>query len=233
MKTLYSILLWSAIITAALTGCFHKRVFQKTVPENVEKPAVQVEGEKRAASFIKTVTKPPVANPVEVVAAVHEVATELSSSLGAPKVEPTWADLHKIIAELRQANLAKDKQLEAWKAFGRKYAGKTIQGTGFDLGPFLGIGGMVGVVALCIFVPGVGFVLIRVVPVLWGMVRRMAIGIEGFAHDMPAEGEKLKQLYLGRKMNEVDKRIIKAKKKKIPHSVIEEMSIPIAHGVSV
>lgn len=225
MKRLSTILL--AFCLAMFAGCAAVRVFQKKVPTNTEKPPVQVEAEKSAAELIQLITTPPVKNPEKVVGDVHEIATGLSNSLGKPEVPVKLEDQSRVIADLRNGLLAKDKQLEAWKAFGRKYAGKELEGTGVDLGPWLGTGGLIGVIALCIFVPGAGFVILRVVPVLWGMVRRMATGVEAFAVAMPAEGDKLKHAFLDRSMNEIDKTIVKKRKKKIPEATVQKLAAPL------
>lgn len=224
MRFLTTILLAVVLMLVTLTGCMHLRIFQKKVPTDTEKPSVQVEGEKRAAELIQLISAPPVAHPEVAIVAVHEVATGLSNSLGKPLIPVKLEDQTNIINELRSGILAKEKQLEGWKAYGRKYGGMTIEGTGFDIGPLLGTGGLLGVIALCIFVPGFGFVILRVVPVLWGMVRRMATGIEAYSTALPAEGAKLKHAFLGRTMNEIDKRVVDGRKKKIKPAQVEELA---------
>src|SRR4051812_5973048 len=106
------LLICATIVLFFVTGCIHKRVFQTSVPDNVEKPKPQVQGEKRAASLIKLKSSPPVANPEKAVSEIHELATELSSSLGEPEKPVTLEDQSKVIAELRGGLLAKEKQLD-------------------------------------------------------------------------------------------------------------------------
>lgn len=198
------------------------RVFQKKVDgADAVKPAAQVEGEKRAAAYIVARTTPPVADPVKAVVDVNQVATGLSASLGQPAQPVKAEDKDAVIATLAAGLKAKDAQLDKWRAFGRKYAGTPLEDTGINLAGPAGLLGLVAVVAACVFVPGFGYVLLRLVPVLWGMVKRMAAGIESFAVDAPEQGKVLKEAYLSRKMNEVDKRIVKQRKKAIrPDEII-------------
>lgn len=225
---LYTILI--ACCLGLLTSCAAVRVFQKKVPADLtEKPAEQKEGEKRAAAFIQLRSAPPVGNPGQAVAEIHEVSNGLVSSLGLPDVPVKQDDFLKIIAELQNANIAKDKQLEAWKAFGRKYAGKELEGTGVDLGPWLGTGGLIAVIALCVLCPPIGWAVLRGVPILWGMVRRMATGVEAFAKAKPKESDKLK-VFLGQTMNELDKRIVKSRKS---NPKVQVMATKMASNISV
>lgn len=204
------------------------RVFQKKVdPKMADTPAAQTEGQKRAAAYIVARTSPPVADPVVAVQDVHQVATGLSASLGQPEKPVTAEEKDAVIASLRAGLAAKDAQLEKWKKFARDYANKPIEDTGINLAGPAGVLAFAGVIAACIFVPGFGYVLLRLVPVLWGMVRRMAVGIESFAKDMPEEAAKLKESYLSRKMNEVDKRILKGRKKKIRPDEIISSAAPV------
>lgn len=192
------------------------RVGQATIDvKTTEKPAAQVEGEKRAASFIAKRTAPPVVDAPAVVADVHQVATGLTASLGEPKEAVKVEDKDAILKELRGALVAKDKQIERWREFGRKYAGKPLEDTGINLAGPAGVLALAGVIAACVFIPGAGYAMLRLLPVLWGMVRRMTVGIESFAAEMPAEGAKLKQAYLARKMDTIDKRIVKGRKRTI------------------
>lgn len=221
------LVLWIVVMSS---GCALPQwhVFEEKVdPKKTEKPAVQVEGEKRAAKFIEVRTAPPVVDAPAVVADVHAVAKGLTASLGEPAEEVKAEDKDAILRELRGALVAKDRQIEAWRAWARKYAGKPLEDTGINLAGPAGLLALAGVVAACIFVPGFGYVLLRVLPVLWGMVRRMIVGIESYAAELPAEGEKLKQAYLGRKMDTIDKKIVKARKTRLkPEDVATATAAP-------
>lgn len=195
-----------------MAGCVlpEYRVFQEKVDvRKVEKSSEELEAEKRAAAFIKVRTTPPVPDAPAAVRDVHQVATELSSSLGEPRVEVKLEDKEKILAELREALVEKDRKIEAWRNWARKYAGTPLEGTGIDLAGPAGLLAFAGVIAACILVPGFGYLVLRIVPALWGLVKRTAVGIESFAADHASEGELLKQGYLGRKMDTRDKKIIR------------------------
>lgn len=206
-------------LIACLFGCSllpEWRVFQKKVPATLtEKPKAQAEGERQAAAFIRQQTTPPVPDPVKAVARVYPVAAALSASLGEPLQAIEGDDPAKTLETLRQGLIAKETQLEAWKAFGRKYAGKELEGTGFDLAGPAGLVAIVGLAAAVIMCPAVGWVLLRVIPVLWGMIRRIMTGVENFAVENPDAAGRLKEGYLSRTMNEVDKKIIKRRKAKL------------------
>jgi hypothetical protein len=206
----------AAILLAALVGgCAlpQWRVFQAKVdPKLAEKPALQVEGEKRAASYIAKRTAPPVPDPVAAVADVQQVAVGLTASLGEPAKAVVLADKADVLAEMRGALLAKERQLDKWKDFGRKHAGKPIEDTGVNLAGPAGLLGLIGIIAACVACPPLFWALLRGVPVLWGMVRRMSAGIESFAAEVPGPGETLKANYLARKMDTLDKRIVRRRK---------------------
>lgn len=224
---LVAVLVWAAFVSGCQVAEW--RVFQKKVDgKEGEKPAAQVEGEKRAAAYIVARTTPPVPDPAGAVQDVQQVATGLSASLGQPATPVTVADRDAVIATLTAGLKAKDAQLDKWRAFGRKYADRPLEDTGINLAGPAGFLGLIAVIAACVFVPGFGYVLLRLVPVLWGMVKRMAAGIESFAADAPAQGKVLKESYLARKMNEVDKRIVKARKKAIrPDEIISEATVAV------
>jgi len=224
---LVAVVAWAVFVSGCQVAQW--RVLQKKVDgADGVKPAAQVEGEKRAAAYIVARTTPPVADPAVAVQDVNQVATGLSSSLGQPATPVTTADRDAAIATLTAGLKAKDAQLDKWRAFGRKHAGVALEDTGINLAGPAGLLAFAGVIAACIFVPGFGYVLLRLVPVLWGMVKRMAAGIESFAADAPAQGKVLKEAYLSRKMNEVDKRIVKQRKKAIrPEELISAASVAV------
>jgi len=188
---LVAILAWACFVTGCQLPSF--RVFQRKVDGvAAETPAAQLEGQKRAARYIAQRTAAPVKDAPAVVADVHEVAVGLSASLGEPSKPVTADDREAVIASLRAGLLAKDAQLEKWKAFGRKYAGTPLEGTGIDLAGPTGLLVLAGVVAACIFVPGFGWMLLRVIPVLWSGLKRSAGMVEALAREAPEAVAKLK-----------------------------------------
>lgn len=202
-----------AIALLALSGCAlpQWRVFQKTIPaDQSAPPPAQVEGQKRAAAYIAAVTTPPVANPAQTVGDVHEVAADLSASLGQPKEPVKAEDRDKVIRGLQDGLKAKDAQLDAWRAFGRKYAGTPLEGTGINLAGPAGLLGLVGVVAACIACPALGYAVLRVLPVLWGYFRRTTQAIGEFAAERPEAGAALASK-LGDRMDKVHKRLVKVR----------------------
>ncbi len=203
------------LLALTLAGCqlAQWRVFQKKVDgKDGEKPAAQVEGEKRAAAYIVARTTPPVADPAGAVVDVNQVATGLSASLGQPEKPVTVADKDAVIATLTAGLKAKDAQLDKWRAFGRKYAGTPLENTGVNLAGPAGFLGLLGVIAACVFVPGFGYVLLRLLPLLWGFFRRTTEAIGDFAKSNPDAGKQLAAT-LGDKMDKVHKRLVKTRAK--------------------
>lgn len=216
----------TGLVICTLVGCSllpEIRVFQKAVPSDAkatEKPAAQIEGEKKGAAFIREATKPPVGNPAKTVEEVHEVATALSASLGEPAKPVSAEDKDAIIASLRDGLKAKDAQLEKWRAFGRKYGGTELEGTGIDLASFLGVGGLLGVIALCVFVPGFGWVLLRLVPVLWGSLKKIAVSVDALKVTEPDAAKTLLPIFSGQ-MDGLHKQVIRRVRKGITAEQIE------------
>lgn len=207
------------LIVALLAGCAlmpEWRVFQAKVdPKLAEKPAEQVEAERRAAAFIRETSARPAADPVAQVATIHSVAVPLASSLGEPKVAATAADKDRIIAELRHGVLAEQRNAEQWKAFARKYASKPLEDTGINLAGPAGLLFLVGIVAACIFVPGFGYVLLRLLPVLWSALTRAVGLVEKVATEAPAAVAKFKST-LPQREDAARKAVRLAKRRAIP-----------------
>lgn len=212
------------------TGCAlmpEWRVFQKKIPADMgTKPPAQVEGERQGAAFIRDLTTPPVDDPAQAVADIYPVATALSASLGEPDKPVAVEDRDAIIASLRQGLAAKDAQLEKWRAFGRKYAGKELEGTGIDIAGPTGLLILAAIVAACIFLPGFAWLAARVVPLLWRTVRQTAVGIESFAKENAEAGAKLKKDYLSRKMDTAPKTLVKTLKHRITPDELETAPTP-------
>jgi len=203
------------ILLALLTlgGCAMPewRVFQRKVPVTMsEKPAKQIEGEKQGAALIREITTPPVQDAAVAVQKVHEVAISLSASLGEPAQPVKLEDQAAVIAALRNGLIAKEHQLEQWKAFGKKYGGMPLEGTGIDLAGPTGFIGLIAIVALCIAFPPIGYIILRALPVLWGYFRSSTTAISGFIAEHPDAGEQLKAK-LSSKMDLAHKRLVKAR----------------------
>jgi hypothetical protein len=168
------------------------RVFQTKVPANIEKPPAQAEGEKRGAAYIRARSAPPVGDPSQAVRDIYPAAEALAASLGEPAKPVAVEDKDAVIAALRAGNRAKDGQLDAWKAFGRKYAGLPLEGTGINLAGPVGLLGLVAVVAACIACPALGYAVLRVLPLLWGYFRRTTQAVNELAQSNPDAADKLK-----------------------------------------
>lgn len=194
-----------------LTACAlpQWRVFQRRVPATESaKPAPQEEGERRAAAYIHEATRPPVPDAAATVEKVHQVAAGLRSSLGEPAQPVRVADYEAVLRELREGIRQRDEQLERWKAFGRKHGGIALEGTGLNLAGPAGLAGLVGVVALCVAVPPVGYALLRLLPVLWGFFRSTTRAVADFAAARPDAASELKA-QLSRRMDRAHKRLVK------------------------
>lgn len=188
------------------------RVFQKKIdPKVAEKPAAQIEAERRAAAYLRDVSAAPAPDTVAQVAQIHSVAMPLASSLGEPKSPVTPADQAAIIAELRAGKLAEQKKAEQWKAFAQKYAGQPLEDTGINLAGPAGLLALAGVVAACIACPAFGYMLLRMLPLLWGYFRRTTSAVSEFAAAHPAAGEQLKAT-LSRKMDTAHKTLVQRHK---------------------
>lgn len=224
--TWLSRLLWALVVVfliLAFCNCSlpNWRVFQKTVDSrDGQKPVVQVQGERRAAAYIVARTTPPVPDPAVAVVDVQSVAQGLSASLGQPDVPVTLEDKDQVIAALRAGNMAKDKQLDKWKEFARKYAGKPLEDTGINLAGPAGILGLVGIMAACVACPAIGYALLRVIPLLWGFFRATTSAIGEFTRERPDAGSELATKLRG-KMDQAHKSLVKirASKVRIPESV--------------
>lgn len=207
-------LLASTVTLALLSACAlpQWRVFQAKVPATESaKPAAQLEGERQGAALIRELSAPPVADPAHAVQQVHAVAVDLSASLGEPARPVRVEDQAEVIAALRSGLVAKERQLERWKEFGRKHAGTPLEGTGFNLAGPAGALGLVAVIALCVAVPPVGYILLRALPLLWGFFRSTTRAVADFAAARPDAGLELKA-QLSRRMDRAHKRLVKTHK---------------------
>jgi hypothetical protein len=208
-------IVFATFALCALAGCVlpQWRIFQRHVDAKIaEKSPKQIEAEREAAQFIEV--KSAVAEPdiKAQIAAIHSVATSLSSSLGEPQrvITPSVDDQAKVIEGLRKGLLDEQKKTEQWRAFAKKYAGTPLEGTGINLAGPAGLLGLAGVVALCIAFPSVGYIVLRVLPVLWGYFRRTTDAIGEFAKANPEAGQKLATT-LSQKMDAAHKRLVRVR----------------------
>lgn len=129
------------------------RVGEKSVPPPVQKPPQQVEAERQAADVL--------AKGIEEPKSLIPVAKGLSNSLGKPlkpliHSNPTREEIDLVslsaLQRLEEGMSRMQKQIDAQNKFLTKHAGKTIEGTGFDLmGPsmFLLIAGLIVLAVVC------------------------------------------------------------------------------------
>lgn len=187
------------------------RVFQSKVP-TVEVSSIKVEAERRAVALIDEISTPPVQDSAKAIADVHAVSAPLRASIGEPETPVKREDSSKVIAELRGAIKDRDEKIEAWKRWAKKHQGVPLEDTGINLAGPAGILGLVGIIAACIACPSLGYLLLRVVPILWGFFRRTTTAIAEFAESNPDAGEKLKT-QLSRRMDEAHKKLVRKKVK--------------------
>lgn len=203
--------LLALLAALCLAGCAlpQWRVFQAKIdPKLAEKPAPQLEAERRSAALIVDLSAAPTANPAGRIAEIHAVALPLSASLGEPLKRATVFEAPAVIAESRAGLLASQRKAEAWKAFAQKYAGKPIEDTGVNLAGPAGLLALAGVVAACIACPALGYLLLRVVPLLWGFFSRTTSAVAEFAEEHPAAGLQLAGK-LSNKMDAAHKALVK------------------------
>jgi hypothetical protein len=197
-----------------LTGCSLPswRVFQAKVdPKLAQTPSEAVEAQRAGAAFIRQKSATVEPNPTQQIQQIHEVATGLSASLGEPKKPVTAADYERTIAELRSGQLAAQARAEKWKAFAAKYAGKPLEDTGINLAGPAGLLGLVGLVVACVACPSLGYLVLRVLPLLWGFFRHTTSAIDEFATEHADAAECLKGK-LSRRMDAAHKALVRRRK---------------------
>jgi hypothetical protein len=226
MKKSQRPLLIAALLCALFAGCTmlpEWRVGQKKIdPALAEKPAQQVEAERRAAQWLAIHSAMVEPDARQQLLDIHGVASALSASLGEPKEPVAAEDKDAIIAELRRGIRAEQKKAEAWKAFALKYAHKPVEGTGVDLAPWGGGLGLVLIAAACIFVPGFGTLVLFVIRRLRGAVQQIAQGVEEYAIEHPEKAAELKE-YLSSAMDRPAKAIMKREKQFLDHTNLHEL----------
>lgn len=201
----------AVVLLFVVAGCSlpQWRIGQAKIdPKLAEKPAQQVEAERRSAALIADLSAAPTANPVGRIAEIHAVAVPLSASLGEPLKRATVFEAPAVIADQRAGIQAAQSRAEKWKAFATKYAGKPIEETGINLAGPAGLLGLVAIAAACVACPAFGYVLLRVLPLLWGFFRSTTAAISNFAEANPVAGSELK-VELSRKMDTAHKRLVR------------------------
>lgn len=186
------------------------RVAQAKVPEPLQKPAKQVEGERQAADLIaRTVREPEQIIPV---------AQKLSASLGAPDKPITTTDLDKARDEALLALLKGMQQqqdaLAKLNAQLAKYEGKKIEGTGVNVFGFAVSLPVLGVIALCIFCPGAIGVLFWLLKKARGALAATVQGVQDFKKENP-QAAKTINIALDGAQDKAHKLLVKKIKSKL------------------
>lgn len=161
------------------------RVFQKKVPADTGPSATVVEAQRRSAALIVDLSATPSADPVARIAEIHAVAVPLSTSLGEPLKRATVFEAPAVIAASRASVLEAQAKADKWREFSRKYAGKPLEDTGIDLAGPTGILALIAVIAACVAFPPLAWALLRLIPVLWGALKRSASFVESIAERAP------------------------------------------------
>jgi hypothetical protein len=218
----------AAILVAVvlmLTGCTvpQWRVFQKTIPAPVAKSDEQVEGERQAADLIAKTIEEPVA--------LKPVAQGLSESLGKPakpldhttvavSSERAVKRLETGVVELRNAREKQDAFLE-------RYQGMEIENTGVNLFGGSVFLSMAAVVALCIFVPGFGSLVLFMIRRMHAAGKQVVEGIEQFKHAEPDKAAELQE-WLSAHMDQAAKAQVKAMRNNLSKQAKENISEIVA-----
>lgn len=225
-----SFILVCSILGLTLAGCQipQWRVFQKKIdPKLAQKPAIQIEAERVGAAYIRAKSAHVEPDPVEQISQIHQVATPLSQSLGAPKEKAGTADNAAVIAELRSGQLESQKRADEWKAFARKYAGTELEGTGLNLFTPTALLGFAGVVALCIFVPGFLTFLFFVIRRMRSSFQQVAQAVEEFQVEHPAEAKALKA-QISKRAEGYTKKLITREKKYLDQAKLNQLRAEMA-----
>ena len=205
MKRACLILILFLCAGCSMTGW---RIGQAKVPADVGPSAQTVESQRRAAALIVDLSASLSSDPGKQVADIHAVAVPLSTSLGEPLKRATVFQAPDVVASLRKSSIEAQAKADKWKAFSKKYAGTPLEGTGINLAGPAGLLGLVGVIALCVAFPPVGYILLRALPVLWGYFRASTNGVANFIASNPDAGEDLKA-QLSRKLDASHKKLVK------------------------
>lgn len=171
------------VISLLLFSSCSLRVFQDKVPAPVEKTNKHKEAEREASYYL--------ANNIQSPQEAKEIAGILSYSLGVPSDTDNTHDkirnnLTSNIAELDKNRLELNYNL-------KKNAGLEIEGTGFDIMPYMSLTTIILIVALCVFCPAIISVAFFIIKRLRGALSAMVSAVEEFKKDDPEHAPKLKQ----------------------------------------
>jgi hypothetical protein len=206
------VLPWLACV-CLMAGCQMPqwRVGQKSVPAPVQDSPAKVEAERAAADLI--------ARKIETPAELKPVASQLSSSLGAPSKPITEPDIAKASEQasddLRAEIAALQRQVEKQNKFLAKYAGKEIEGTGFNVfGPSMGLI-VIGLIALGVACPPLMTLMFFVLRRMKATAGHLVAGVESFSKEEPEAAEKLKA-GLSKAMDSTHKQLVRKLKVSAP-----------------
>lgn len=202
----------SVFFILLLTACTvpQWRVAQAKVPEPLQKPAKQVEGERQAADFVaRTITAPAETIPV---------AQKLSASLGVPDKPIVATDLNQgrdeaLLALLKGMQQQQDA-LAKLNAQLAKYEGKKIEGTGVNVFGFAVSLPVLGMIALCIFCPGAIGVLFWLLKKARGALTATVQGVQNFKEENPQAAKAINTALNGAQ-DEAHKLLVKKIKSKL------------------
>lgn len=184
------------LICLLFTSCGTFRIGEESVPGPVKKSIQHKEIEKQGAYYLATNTKDQ--NQV--------VANALSRSIGTPKKKEDNSnvletELFRHISTFENENVQLNDKLES-------FAGKKIEGTGFNLFPYLSGFGFISVVALLILFPSATTILFFVLRRTRTAFQNVIEGIQEFSKDDPEHCKKLDDL-LEKKLDRREKQQIK------------------------
>ena len=173
------------------------RVFQDKVPQPIEKTNKHKQAEKEASYYL--------ANNIQSPLEAKELAKVLSYSLGVPSNiknddKVIKKKLTQSITELNKDRLELNKNL-------KKNAGLEIEGTGFDMMPYMSVTSIVLIIALCVFCPALISVAFFIIKRLRGALKAMVSAVEDYKKDEPENSQKLKQA-LATNLDQAHKKIV-------------------------
>ena len=185
------------LISLLLSSSCSLRVFQDKVPQPIEKTNKHKQAEKEASYYL--------ANNIQSPVEAKKIAGILSYSLGVPSNTDNTNiqiknKLTSSISELNKDRLELNKNL-------KKNAGLKIEGTGFDIMPYMSVTSIVLIIALCVFCPAIISVAFLIIKRLRGALSAMVSAIEDYKKDEPQKAQKLKQA-LATNLDQSHKRLV-------------------------
>jgi hypothetical protein len=185
------------VICLLLSSSCSLRVFQDKVPQPIEKTNKHKEAEKEATYYL--------ANNIQSPLEAKEIAGILSYSLGVPSnTDNTNIQIkNKLTSSISELN--RDRLELNYKL--KKNAGLEIEGTGFDVMPYMSVTSMVLIIALCVFCPALISVAFFIIKRLRGALKAMVSAIEDYKKYEPEKAQKLKQA-LATNLDQAHKKIV-------------------------